>query len=189
MAVRSFPSRKRPSGAMVVNSRITVLVHKRIQHSKYFKTRGTRTGIVQTYKTQRNRIYTRLGNFNIIIHSFMFFSFRNSLNTISIGHNEIITYFSRDVMPCVWLIPDLSEDDRAFIFRVKQFAKRRLFLHCLTVKMWVTLTQCHSLNIPKNWFFGNFARNPKSGSDMRPRASGTNSCSAVTKISRYRKQT
>jgi hypothetical protein len=31
--------------------------------------------------------------------------------------------------------------------------------------------------------------NPKSGSDMRLRASGTNSCSAVIKISDYQKQT
>ena len=55
---------------------------------------------------------------NIILHSFMYFPFENILNTISIGYNEMITYFSRDVTPCLWLISDVSEDDRAFTFRV-----------------------------------------------------------------------
>ena len=71
---------KRPSGTMEVIRRISLLVHNRKYHihhtpCKYFKPRGKRTGIVRTCKTQRNRIYMRLGKFNVTIHSFIYFPF------------------------------------------------------------------------------------------------------------------
>ena len=139
-AVQSFPSNKRSSGTVVVSSRITVLVHTRIHRSIYFKTRGTRTGIVRTCK--RSEIeFTRYWLFSFT-HSLIYvFPFQNTLNTIYIGYKEIITCFSRDMTPFRCLIPEVSENERAFIFRVKQLEKRRMFLLCLTIKMSAPLTQ------------------------------------------------
>jgi len=78
--------------------------------------------------------------------------FKYSFYWIQLNNN----LFSRDVKPCHRLIPDVSEHNSAFIFRVKQFEKRRLFLHCLTINLLAPLTQWQPQHL-KTGFFSSFA--------------------------------
>ena len=154
-----------------------------MHRSKYHKTSGTKTAIVRTCKAQRNT-FTRDWVILILplIHLCISLSkrFKHSFYWIQWNNN----LFSRDVTPCRWLIPDVSKKIVPS-YSGSGSSKRRFSLHCLTIQLSAPLTQWHSLNTSNLEQLR--CRNPKSSSDMKPRASGTNSCSIVIKIKVSRK--
>ena len=171
---------------MVVSSRITVLVHTRIHRSIYFKTRGTRTGIVRTCK--RSEIeFTRgwLFSFTYLCIS-LSKHFKYNLYWIQRNNNLLLPGYDAVSLLNSWSFGEWE----SLHIQGQAVGKETHVLALSDHKDVGTTHPMTQIQQPKDLILQQLrCENPKSGRDMRLRASGTNSCSAVIKISMYQKQT